>query len=966
MICSKGKIKLIKLVLLLLAFFTSIKGMSQNDCVDAILICGNANLSGLTATGIGIQEINIDNACSSGENNSLWLKIKINTGGTLGFVLTPQSDDILEDLDFWIFGPNVSCSNLGTAIRCSTTNPLAINQPDNLTGMNSTETDVSEGPGFDGNSFIKWMDVLDNETYYIAIDRPTGVSAFSIAWTGTATFYQPPVPIATNNLDRCSLTSLPGSAIFDLTPNISLAIGNQTNVVANFFNSYNDAVTNTNPILNPNAYQNSTNPERIYLRLININTGCFAVTDFGLSVVLPSTTEFSYTTPVCINSVNPTVSSSLGFATGGVFSSTAGLRIDASNGTIDLALSIPGTYIVSYSLQANLAICQIATTTTFSITINPLPSISLQTSPQLFCINAAINPITFNIGGLVTGVVITSGNLPLGLLGSFNNGIFTINGTPSETGTFNYTLTTTGGCFPPATYNGSLTVVLTSVAGSISGTSTVCSGTNSVELILSGSIGTLQWQSSSDNVSFTSIPNATATTFIAANLTATTYYKAVVSSGACTSAATDFATITVIPLSVAGTILGGTTVCSGTNNTILTLSGNIGTIQWQSSTDNINFATIPSQTGNTFTATNLTTTTYYKAIVTSGTCAPMATNSISINVITTSVAGTISGGVPVCSGSNSSILTLSGNSGSIQWQFSTDAITFTSILNATTATYTAANLTTTNYYRVIVTNGSCTSASTIPAIIKVNPLPIATLPQDGNICVDDFGNPIGSFSLSTNLSSATNSFVWSNSSGIISGQTGSSYLAAFPGNYSVITTNNFTGCVSERATATIVTSLPPINVVANVSSYFSDIQTIIVNVEPEGIYEYKLDYNLFQENNEFTNLSMGTHEIWVRDKFGCGIKKLIVQIINYPNYFTPNGDSYHDTWNIIELRNQLNSYISIFDRYGKLIKQIKPSGPGWDGNYNGKPLPATDYWFTVYYIEQNKNEQFSSHFSLLR
>ena len=50
----------------------------------------------------------------------------------------------------------------------------------------------------------------------------------------------------------------------------------------------------------------------------------------------------------------------------------------------------------------------------------------------------------------------------------------------------------------------------------------------------------------------------------------------------------------------------------------------------------------------------------------------------------------------------------------------------------------------------------------------------------------------------------------------------------------------------------------------------------------------------------------------------------------------------------------------------KLIKQIKPSEPGWDGTYNGNSLPATDYWFTVYYKEQNSNQQFSSHFSLVR
>ncbi len=1023
--------------------------MSQNDCVDAILICGDANLSGLTAEGIGIQEITPDNACSSGENNSLWLKIKINTGGTLGFVLTPQSADLIEDLDFWIFGPNISCGNLGTAIRCSTTNPLASNQVDNLTGMNSTETDVSEGPGFDGNSYVKWMDVLDNEIYYIAIDRPAGVSAFSIAWTGTATFYQTPVPVATTDLRKCSLPGLPGNAIFDLTNNINLAIGSQANVSAISFTSYNDAVTNSNPILDSNAYQNISNPQQIFIRLTNEITSCFAITTFNLNVTLPTVTSFSFITPVCINDINPTAITSSEFTIGGIYSSTTGLSINSSTGNIDLTTSIPGTYTVTYTVLANPAICQSASSSTFIITINPLPSIVSTSTSQLYCVNAAISPITFNVGGLASGVSITNGTLPLGLTGSYSNSVFSINGTPSESGTYNYTLTTIGGCSPPATINGTITVSPTSVAGTISGATTVCSGTNSTLLTLSGSIGTIQWQSSTDNVTFTAISNAAAASYTATNLTTTSFYRALVTSGTCPPATTS-ATITVSPTTVAGTISGATTVCSGTNSTVLTLLGNIGTIQWQSSTDTITFTDIINATAATYTGTNLTATAFYKAVVTSGACPPetasatitvspisvagtisgaatvcsgsngtlltlsgsigtiqwqsstdnvnfiaisnataasyiatnLTTTSFYIAVVTTgsctpattsatiivspaSVAGTISGAATVCSGTNSTVLTLSGNIGTIQWQLSTNNVTFTNITNATSATYTGANLTATAFYKAVVTSGACPPATT-SSTITVNALPIVTLPQDGFICVDDNGNPIGTYVLTTNLSTATNSFLWSNSNGIIAGQSGSSYTAIAPGTYSVTTTNNSTGCTSFPATASIATFLPPLQVTASVPSYFSDIQSVTITVLPVGDYEYKLDYNSFQESNEFTNLSMGTHEIWVRDKFGCGIKKIVVQIINYPNYFTPNGDSFHDTWNIIELKNQPNSYINIFDRYGKLIKQIKPSGSGWDGNYNGNPLPATDYWFTVYYVEQNKNEQLSSHFSLLR
>ncbi|MGL2966681.1 T9SS type B sorting domain-containing protein, partial [Flavobacterium sp. XGLA_31] len=64
--------------------------------------------------------------------------------------------------------------------------------------------------------------------------------------------------------------------------------------------------------------------------------------------------------------------------------------------------------------------------------------------------------------------------------------------------------------------------------------------------------------------------------------------------------------------------------------------------------------------------------------------------------------------------------------------------------------------------------------------------------------------------------------------------------------------------------------------------------------------------------------------------------------------------------------NQESAKIYIFDRYGKLVKQISPTSPGWDGTMNGHFLPADDYWFTVDYLEQTTTKQFKAHFSLKR
>jgi len=154
-----------------------------------------------------------------------------------------------------------------------------------------------------------------------------------------------------------------------------------------------------------------------------------------------------------------------------------------------------------------------------------------------------------------------------------------------------------------------------------------------------------------------------------------------------------------------------------------------------------------------------------------------------------------------------------------------------------------------------------------------------------------------------------------------------------------------------------------------VSGAFTQNQTITVNVTGGlGDYEYQLDNGPFQDSNVFVNVSAGTHTITVRDKNngGCDTVIIIKTAINYPPFFTPNGDGFNDEWNITGLSNQPNAKIYIFDRYGKLLKQISPTSQGWDGTFNGQPMPSTDYWFTVTFEENNQTKEFKAHFSLKR
>jgi gliding motility-associated-like protein len=266
----------------------------------------------------------------------------------------------------------------------------------------------------------------------------------------------------------------------------------------------------------------------------------------------------------------------------------------------------------------------------------------------------------------------------------------------------------------------------------------------------------------------------------------------------------------------------------------------------------------------------------------------------------------------------------------------------------------------------ITTTGGC-SVATLTGVIRVNPLPMITLPQDGFICVDPSGNPVvgSDYTLTTNLSPLQYSFVWSDINGVIPGETGNSYTATVVGPYSVKVTNLSTNCYDTQ-NATIAPSLAPAAVFTSVTSYFYDNQTVSVTVTPPGDYLYQLDSGLFQESNYFVGLNSGTHTITAKDKFACGVVQTSFRIVNFPKFFTPNGDSYNDTWNIFEIADQPDAYISIFDRYGKLIKQISTQGVGWDGTLNGDELPSDDYWFRAFYKENGESKEFKSHFSLKR
>ncbi len=244
---------------------------------------------------------------------------------------------------------------------------------------------------------------------------------------------------------------------------------------------------------------------------------------------------------------------------------------------------------------------------------------------------------------------------------------------------------------------------------------------------------------------------------------------------------------------------------------------------------------------------------------------------------------------------------------------------------------------------------------------------------DAFLCLDPItGDAIEGNVINSGLDATQYTAEWYFNNGTIPIATGLSYTALEAGTYTVVPilliTETAPNC-SLLPTDVQITASSTAMASVNVTLPFEDFAVATVVIENGiGQYLYSLDDGAFQANNVFNNLSSGEHSIVVRDFYGnCGDTLLNFTVVKYPNFFTPNNDGYNDTWNIWDLRQDYSdAIISIFDRYGKLIKQISPIGSGWDGTYNNEELPSTDYWFTVDFTYYGDKKQFKANFSLKR
>ncbi|MFN3754366.1 T9SS type B sorting domain-containing protein [Flavobacterium sp.] len=746
----------------------------------------------MSVQGPGLQEITPP-SCDSQENNSLWIKVTIKTDGTLGFLITPQESNLMVDFDFFVFGPEVTCQSLGSPIRCSTTNPILAGLPNNLTGMIETELDWNEGPAQFGNGYVEWLEVLEGETYYIVVDRAAGNGNFSLEWTGTATFSEPPVVNESTsgalNIVLCDSDAIDdGSTAIDLTQSGTLAVGNQNNIVVTYHLTENEATINSNAIPNPTSFINTVNPQTIFIRLENEVSGCFTLSAFSVSV-----TPFSLPDLIDLEECD---------------NDNDGFVVFDLSQISDLFITDPN-FTISFHPSDNDAV-----TLPQSYT-NQLPFGNEVLWAKIY--NAAEGCTVYKPFNLIIN------RTPVAVPSQITQCDFEL--FPDGLTTFNLNQATTN------LTNGDSSVL----------TQFYLNATDALN---------------SQNEQNTIFNN------------------------------------TVNPQILTVKIINPLTGCYSL--TTLTLNANL----------------------NPTTIVNLQS------------CDDNAADGIATFNLTDAGFET--------------------NGNSVSYYYNTnDALMEQNQI--TTNQFSEQNI-----YARVENGNDCIGIHIVQ--LEVSAIPQATIEAEGILCAN---LPNQTITLQTEINNPGNyTFYWSPN-----GETSPTIMVSQAGDYTVTITNALTSCFTsvtvqlEASEAPILETIEVIDLVEN--------NSITIIVSGSGDYWFSLDNGNYQQSNFFDGVVPGQHIVSIKDMNGCGVIYQTVFVLGIPSYFTPNGDGYHDYWQVkgLDINTNSNSKIYIFNRFGKLLKQISAVGEGWDGNYNGRQMPSDDYWYSIQ-LDDGRNVK--GHFALKR
>ena len=353
-----------------------------------------------------------------------------------------------------------------------------------------------------------------------------------------------------------------------------------------------------------------------------------------------------------------------------------------------------------------------------------------------------------------------------------------VNASPADAGTYQLVVEPHSGSCTSITLEVDVEIYPATIVGTIEGETEVCSGDTSGFLELENYIGEIiRWEYSLTGGDPWATINNTSSRQNYQDLTQTTYYRAIVKSGECNQLTSGVATITVNPVSDAGTAVGNTIICKNESANISLSGYNGDDIYWEKSLDEVAWSVAGFFTDN-FNTGNIDTTTYYRAIVSNGTCETDTSNTVEIIVNCASVGGTVEFDT-VCTGSTGELELTEYTGNILRWEESPNGGNPWATVQESGNTLTYENIEQTKYYRVVIQNPGCDTvySKTGGVVVDQNPtaneiLGVNTVcyqNNNGEIILSDYSGIINNWQFSDdgevswkNISSVNDTITYTN------------------------------------------------------------------------------------------------------------------------------------------------------------------------------------------------------------
>jgi nitrogen fixation protein FixH len=596
---------------------------------------------------------------------------------------------------------------------------------------------------------------------------------------------------------------------------------------------------------------------------IPLSGGCGSVNATGTITVTPDNTAgaASYTPTLCINtsltalSHATTTATGIGTATGlpaGVTASWAGDVITISGIPME-----SGTF--SYTIPLTGGCNTVEATGTINVT--PDNTVGAASAMPTLCINTALTDITHATNG-ASGIGTPTG-LPAGVTASWASDKVTISGTPSESGTFSYTIPLSGGC-GSVDATGTITVTPDNTAGAGSATPTLCINTALTDITHSTTIATGIGMASGLPAGLTASWEADVITITGTPSESGTFNYTIPLSGGCGSAEAT-GTITVTPANTAGAASASPSVCINAALTAVTLitTGATGigtptglpagvTASWAA--DIITVSGTPTESGIFNYSIPLTGgcgSAEAKGTITVK-AAPNATITVADESGLTDDDGTI------CVGA-SAILTAAGGS-SYSWGSESNAI------------YVVNPGTTANYSVTVTASNGCSAVAM--TTINVNTLPVPTANTTNPDC------PMAQTGSATATSNPAWTYLWSN------GATTAAVTGLVQGLYTLTVTDD-KGC--EGTTSATLTDPFDIDIVIDKTDVtcFGDSSGAITLMVTGGTTPYSYSWSANAnagDTDTVTGLAAGNYSVTVTESGANACQAVSSIDIDQPEY----------------------------------------------------------------------------------